>query len=142
MADKKQEREVIKVPVTLAEKKHREVKFESFMRITVDGVEKRPVSTFKQDTYYVIRYQMPKPWAFYKLNYTRYSTIEEIYNYIKKHFPQLILPDLNPDIFNVGIYDQTKNGTQIMEYRCMAIEEFLNRLFRWDKIMANPLFLL
>lgn len=45
------------------------------MRVTVDGVEKRPLSAFKNETYYIIKYQMPKPWLFFKLNYTRYSTI-------------------------------------------------------------------
>ena len=42
-----------------------------------------------------------------------------------------MLPDLSPDIFNVGIYDQTKNKSLILEYRCMAIEDFLKRLLRW-----------
>lgn len=45
------------------------------MRVIVEGVEKRPISTFKSETYYIIKYKMPKPWLFYKLNYTRYSAI-------------------------------------------------------------------
>ena len=42
----------------------------------MDGVEKRHLSSFKSETYYIIKYQMPRPWNFFKLNYTRYSTIE------------------------------------------------------------------
>ena len=38
------------MPVTLAEKKMKEPKFESFLRVTVDGVEKRPLSSFKSET--------------------------------------------------------------------------------------------
>jgi hypothetical protein len=40
-----------------------------------------------------------QPWRFYQHVQIHYSRIEELYNMIKKRFPDLVFSDLSPAIF-------------------------------------------
>ena len=75
--------------VTLAENK-----FETFsqsiqFKIIVSGAEKRPLSSIKNDTIYIVKFHLPKPWFLAQYIFLRYSTVEEIESYLKKKYPQL-----------------------------------------------------
>lgn len=97
-------------------------------KIIVASAEKRPLSSIKNDTIYNVKFHIPKPWSLAQYIFLRYSTIEEIESYLRKKYPQLELPNLRP--VDMGSYDQTKNSTKIVEFRKMAITEFLNVIFR------------
>lgn len=91
-------------------------------KITVRGVEKRPLALLRNETVYKVRYQTMKPWCLHQNVQLHYSKLETLYTNLSKRFPDLLFPDLSPAVLEVGLYDQTKNRSKIIEYRIMAIQ--------------------
>ena len=109
----------MKVRVTLAQNKMETFSRSVQFRIVVKGAEKRPLSSIKNDTIYIVKFHIHRPWPLGQYLFLRFSVVEEIEAYIRKKHPSLDLPRLKP--MDMGSYDQTKNSTRIIEFRCMAI---------------------
>lgn len=132
----------VKVRVTLAERRIEQVSYQPRFRISVEGVEKRPVSKFNDETFYVVKYQLPRPWKMCQYVYTQLENIEEVEKIVRRKVPSIKLTGLRSESMRLGTFEETRNKTRVIEYRELVITELLNQILRNEKVMANPLSLI
>lgn len=104
----------VKVRITLAEQRVEQLSFQPRFRISVEGTEKRPVSKLKDETMYIIKYQLSQPWRLYQYVYTEFNTIEEVEKIVRKRYPTIGAINLKAENIKMGSFEETREKTRVV----------------------------
>ena len=87
-----------KVKVTQIEELRNEKLFSELqlkLRVTVVGVEKRPISHLSTDTVYILKIKVPYPGNVFQYSYISFEELVQYEKELRKRFRNMFLPTLD-----------------------------------------------
>jgi hypothetical protein len=73
--------------------------------VSVEGVEKRPLSKFNDETFYVVKYELPRPWKMCQYVYTQLSAVEDVEKIVRRKVPSIGVISLRSDSIKMGTFE-------------------------------------